>query len=301
MDIVLYVFLLENNKFLLHPSSKHNQNLFIELELLYDFVNLNKPIKLLESYYIFDVTEIDKYVKEYMLNKGIENVRGGSYVETDLPDYKLKTLNDELKLNKNTILNNSLCINSIIKKYKDMDIESIIIEKNKLEKQLNEYKKIKQDYQYYGTLITMPKIVRIDRKIIFNLEWLNENITFSKFCEAITSKETKDIYNDTILLLTKLSKLFSEKFPDYEFSQLLPYKRPDVVFDNIFLHKHYFNNYDNSILIASEVYKNFEFMYYKMLNYIEELEFDISTYPDNIEEELLLTIKYIDTRLRIDK
>lgn len=298
MDIILYVFLLENNKFILHPSTlEYKENLFTELGMLYDFTNINKPIKIIETYYIFDVTEIDKHVKNYMLNNGIENVRGGSYIETDLPEYKLKALESELKLNKNDFMKRSEMIHAIIEKYKDMGEEAKNLEKNELTKQLESYNKTKDDFSYYGTLLTKPKIEKIDRKLLFRFEWLNDYIAYSNFSEGLPCKETREIYKHTMLLLTKLSKLFFERFPDYEFTPMLNYTRPDVVFDSIFLHKQYFNNWENLLETANEVYKKYEFMYYKMLNNLDELEFDISMFPDNFEDECILSIKYLDTCL----
>jgi hypothetical protein len=296
MEILLYAILLENNKVILHPTVKeYKKNLFTELELCYEFVNISKPIKILSTYYIFDVLEIDKYVKEYMLKYGIDNVRGGSYIEIILPDYKIKSLENELSLNMNKFSKKALMINNIIEKYNDMDIEDRKIEKNILFNKLDEFNQLKKDYSYYGTLISSPAIVRIDRNIINNLDWLHNHILYNDINDFVITKDAKFIYNETILLLKKLAKLFFERFPDYDFKPTLYYQRPDVIFDRIFIHKRYFNDWEQTIRTAVEVYNKFEFMYYKLLNCIEELEFDLSTFSEDFEEEAQLTIKHLDS------
>ncbi len=55
-----------------------------------------KPLKVVETIQSNDKMDEDKYTKKYMLLYGIENVRGGTYTEMILPEYKLKCLQDEL-------------------------------------------------------------------------------------------------------------------------------------------------------------------------------------------------------------
>ena len=55
-----------------------------------------KPLKVVEIIENADLFDEDKYTKKYMLKYGINNVRGGIYSTFILPDYKLKTLREEL-------------------------------------------------------------------------------------------------------------------------------------------------------------------------------------------------------------
>ena len=55
-----------------------------------------KPIKVLEIKEDADEFDEDKYTKKYMKLYGIDNVRGGSYTQFELPEYSKLTLNKEL-------------------------------------------------------------------------------------------------------------------------------------------------------------------------------------------------------------
>ena len=295
--MIVYAILLENEKFFLYPSMKIDKDaLILEVQLLEEFVTINKPICISESYYIWDIKGVDIYVKKYMMEMGIQNVRGGSYCEVELPEYKIKALENEFLITKEKYLHKSSMVESIINAYKDMskgekEAESLI-----LEKRLNEYQDIKWNLAYYNKL-------GINRSLLTTLEWLlsymNEEtmIDTTEFrilnAKSASNNELRPAYNAAMLRLKQLSRGFSGRFPDYEFSPALHFQRPDIIFDRIFIHKRYLYDWEESIKTAKEVYSKFEFMYYKMINYIEELEFDLSTFPEDFNESATITIKYL--------
>lgn len=55
-----------------------------------------KPLKIVEVIENVDDLDEDKYTKKYMSIYGIDKVRGGTYSEITLPEYKKKCLMDEL-------------------------------------------------------------------------------------------------------------------------------------------------------------------------------------------------------------
>ncbi len=60
------------------------------------WTKLYKPIKLEETKENVSPFEEDKVTKEYMSKYGIDKVRGGSYVETELSDFQKGALNTEI-------------------------------------------------------------------------------------------------------------------------------------------------------------------------------------------------------------
>ena len=55
-----------------------------------------KPIKLIDTIQNADDFDEDKYTKIYMKKYGINNVRGGSYTQINLPEYSIISLEKEL-------------------------------------------------------------------------------------------------------------------------------------------------------------------------------------------------------------
>ena len=100
---ILYVLLCENDKYYIGTT---NRNLNIRLEEHFSgngsfFTKKYKPIKTVELVENVDDFDEDKYVKVYMKKYGIDNVRGGSYSQLTLEDYKVKTLESELSTSEN--------------------------------------------------------------------------------------------------------------------------------------------------------------------------------------------------------
>ena len=64
-----------------------------------EWTSLYKPIKMLETRQIESSDDENNITKQLMKKYGIENVRGGSYVQINLPDYVYKTLQLEIRGN----------------------------------------------------------------------------------------------------------------------------------------------------------------------------------------------------------
>jgi hypothetical protein len=93
----IYVLQLENEKWFLHISTGPTHEIvMIECETLYDYVKINKPIKVYETLQLFDAFDINTWTKRYMSYFGIDNVRGGIYSNEKMPDYLIQSIEHEL-------------------------------------------------------------------------------------------------------------------------------------------------------------------------------------------------------------
>lgn len=100
----IYILECNNNKFYVGKTSRPIHDRIVEHFNKYgsEWTKKYKPLGIKEIIENADNSDEDKYVKIYMNLYGISNVRGGSYSQIILPDYKLQALTDEL----NTLNNN---------------------------------------------------------------------------------------------------------------------------------------------------------------------------------------------------
>lgn len=97
--LYMYFLSLENDKMFLHTDYKRDYDEILTIcERDYEFVQIYKPIKVILTLEINDLYDIDKYVKIFMHMFGINDIRGGSYIEIDLPEYLIKTIEHEKKI-----------------------------------------------------------------------------------------------------------------------------------------------------------------------------------------------------------
>ena len=95
--VFIYVLQLEKNKYYVGKTN----NPAFRLENHFNssgsaWTKKYKPIKLLEIISNCDDYDEDKYTKKYMAKYGIENVRGGSYVQTGLSEFHTEALKMEI-------------------------------------------------------------------------------------------------------------------------------------------------------------------------------------------------------------
>jgi cellular nucleic acid-binding protein len=66
------------------------------------WTKLHAPKKILECRPLINYHDENNVTKDYMKKYGIENVRGGAYTQTSLPDHVKTVLNTEFRSNKDT-------------------------------------------------------------------------------------------------------------------------------------------------------------------------------------------------------
>jgi hypothetical protein len=91
--ITIYVLLLEEGKYYIGKSSSVNSRLERHFEGNGScWTKKYKPIKTIETLSNCESFEEDFYTLKYMFQYGIDNVRGGSFCQMDLPEESIKTL-----------------------------------------------------------------------------------------------------------------------------------------------------------------------------------------------------------------
>lgn len=99
----IYVLKCANNKYYVGKTERKIIHRIIEhvLQDGSEWTKLHKPVSVIEIISKADDMDEDKYTKIYMKKYGIDNVRGGSYTSITLPEYKIKSLQDELNTSEN--------------------------------------------------------------------------------------------------------------------------------------------------------------------------------------------------------
>lgn len=289
MSKILYVLLLEDKKyFVYYTLTDIHEVVLLECQLLNSFVRKYNPINIVEQKSYVEIEDIDKYVKKYMNLFGIDNVRGGSYSNEFLEDYKIKTLQSELDFLKNHENNNNdifhFLYNEMLK-YQDInEIEKLDIKTNKY---IYDKQKLEK-FQYYKFNNCKCKI---DFSRIENIQWIKniiENNPKNVIFNYRNLKKNEDLINkykeliEFLKYLTKLNCEYREMDINFEKLPLLYFTNPIVIFDNYIYSDdvvYKTMNRDNAKMVCNK----FEEFFYWNINQISELEFDINNSMKNIE------------------
>ena len=95
---LLHVLLLTEDKLFLHGSSttiNDESVILLECEIMHEYLQKYKPLRILESIALRQTCEVDFIVKKYMKCYGIDNVRGGSYTDFELTSDEKKFIQRE--------------------------------------------------------------------------------------------------------------------------------------------------------------------------------------------------------------
>jgi len=261
--LVLYYLELETKKMFIYASNaRDDPQVFLECVTLFDYVRKYPPIRILHKTEVEDSFEVDCYVKKNMKMFGIENIRGGSYSMEILPDYLLKSLELEFS---NDYASKLLVLDEIKQKCISGEVD-----RTNIKKSIEEYNIIKQKLQ---SLQTLDGEI-IDRSLLADLEWLSECLN-STMVEPIR-------YNKILLRLRVLYKIFIANF-DKAIENPGLFETPQHTFDAIFYHLHPVYETDAVMKDKKHLLEKFEYMAYYIINKIDEYEFDLTTYPENIE------------------
>ena len=319
-DYKIYIIELENNKFFLHVSLPiYQELLFKECSLMFDFVKNNSPVSLINTVDINDVLEIDYHVKHFMRVYGIDNVRGGNYTDDNLTPQQISFLKKEISISFLDYDKQNDIIEEVIQTYQDKKIDEN--EKEKVEEGLKRY----NNKKYLLSLLTNDNDDYL--YIIENLKWLNENIidirsTFKNLSD--TTKNVKsikirqylpiDIIDRYKHILKKMGSVVSiylsldenrlepyltpylktkiSSIKKYKELETLYIKKPHFILDNIFFHSQSITDWEKYSESSDKLLENLFDISYTILNIIQELNFDLSTYPEYFETKMNYILEY---------
>jgi hypothetical protein len=276
--------MLEDEYILLHASLKTDiTDVKNECEQMYEIAKLHKPIAIIDMIcHTKDLSLLDYYVKKYMLQYGIFYVRGGSYYEPTLPDYLSKTLEIEFKT-----------VDFYKKNYKNPP--SLVPTKSP-EYSL-EYTELHEKYRCIREIEdSNGNTSYITRDIIKKFEWISDKIHFVRSSISnLVDYEMKNgiifhkkneggsvsyfdfnefyqsIYDSVVYNIKKIIEKFFIIYKD-NYYKIHENENKKTIVDETLLT---LSNYDGNQL--NELMKNTEFFIYSVINYLEELEFNLST------------------------
>lgn len=261
--LVLYYLELQSKKMFIYASTSQDEpQVFLECMTLFDYVRKNPPVRVLHRTEASDSFEVDCYVKKNMKLFGIDNIRGGSYSMDPLPDYLLKSLELEFSTDNSEKL-------SMLDKIKRKCISGEV-DREKIKKSIEEYTIIKNKLQ----TLKYHNGQTIDRSLLADLEWLSDCL-YTNMVEQVR-------YNKILLRLRSLYKIFTENF-DKPIENPKLFETPQHTFDAVFYHSQPIYDVDTVIQDKKYLLEKFEYMGYSIINKIDEYEFDLTTFLENIE------------------
>jgi hypothetical protein len=240
---------LENGNYFIYLSSDEDEAMIYkkyENELAY----LQKTKPLYFENRVFeeeDQKNVNAYVRNYMLLYGIDNVRGGNYLDEILSENTIKDLN---------------------------------ISFDKTKKDLQKFLQFSQLMGYFDNIQLRDRTFFINRSMLHSTEWIKDFLYNCDFSKKIT-KETITIYQETIQLFKHVTDLFFKIKEDIGYRPILFLQNPEYVFDTFFYDRIQGKNMNPMFELAIELTNTFEYMMYVIINYKDELEFDLSSYNVN--------------------
>ena len=273
---------LESDKIFLYVCSQNNKpdaQILLEAEIYYDYLKKYKPISIFKKIEIENKIAVDVYVKQCMLEYGVDNVRGGSYFEENIPDtllHELKQINHDAT--------HDVCVENLLAIYhKNMSMEEIQFEKQRLENTLEKYKKEKQE---------LEKISINGSQIIEDIRWIKhacsrnfEMYDANKNDGNVNKMKNKEFITKykTVLLSLKIIYDISNDNNDSHIDEI-NIKYPHFLLDDIFYHWHrmHLAEYMKEVEKICSIYED---MTNVIMLKMKEIQSNMATLSRNGEDE----------------
>ena len=170
----LHIILLEDKRLFLHTSTLNpndKPNILLECELLYSYTQKYKPIRVQVSTKLQQDGEIDFFVKKYMKNYGIDNIRGGTYCREHLSMAERMIIMNEQNTTLHRVDDRTQTIETILAEHTEIgtwtpeqihgELNALNISNDKFTHESNMLSKLSK----FGDII-------IDRSILDDLKWI---------------------------------------------------------------------------------------------------------------------------------
>ncbi len=275
------------------------------------WTKLYRPIRLHHLIPDCDDYDEDKYTKIYMDKYGIDNVRGGSYVQVNLDDTTVDSLNrlsrgtnDKcFKCGKSGHFVNDCIDNNISTNNSEADnfntIEKINSEVRRLKEELKIYNKHKGVIDWLNNY--EPQNFRPNAKLKFEIN--KQNIIDSSIIDEFDNYKTcmintrniskknnvmnlrivEDIFYNFQTTMIKVDQLISEVYTEFILDTLCIDDRNQMeeeLNDNT---EYMFDENATETQIESSI-NNMKIYYLEVVNFVKQKEQIISRYPDDFEQ-----------------
>lgn len=306
----IYILSANDDDIIIYNSvKKPTEQILLECSAHYSYLT---PNRIVDEIPFVDPFDLDKLVKQYMYYYGIDKVRGGTYDNEFLSDEQVTTLISEFTTIGNLSYQSAeiseyftsdiqTLHKKILQKYKKPQVFETVFDISKCVDQTYEvkdakyentsslelnnqewqkYKETKKKYDYIKCFYINGVEVEFQRRIQTEIQDIKNILLYGEQCDVV-SKEMKNKYKETILMLKHLTKSFSMvgQNVDELYNPSVYLHNPEFVFDRLFFHRNKVVDWNGYVTECHTFVDIFERMATKLLNKMAELEYDLSTHP----------------------
>lgn len=296
---LLHVLLLTEDKLFLHGSSttiNDESVIMLECEIMHEYLQKYKPLRILESIALRQTCEVDFIVKKYMKCYGIDNVRGGSYTDFELTSDEKKFIQREHLMTIDKMQSKCDAMMTMFNEYKDIHTWSL----DKIRMEMSLVTRQQSLYDNEKTMLNKLSIgknnIQTNRIFLTDLKWLlnqcakniqQHSIFVSPTSKVTSSSVNRDVNGKYKQILNKMKALyaiFCEHIDvEIKYEPRIHLYAPETLLDACFFHCHQERNWDSYVFQVINLIECYEYIFYCVITKIDEYKFDVNTYPPDFE------------------
>lgn len=303
--VEIIVFYLENNKWLLHLADKNDnkeEELFNEVKLKYEFVQINNVISIYERIPIENVLMIDFHVKRYMSYYGIENVRGGIYKQVFFDSKLVERLHSEIFFDyHNEIVENSEIISLMksLKQKSDIEKKHIHNEITYNIRKMTHAEWMITNIRYFYNNETRETIDRDTctkiEKIIGSIEYAITCIESHSNIDIAMLEEYENIIKKFPYIYNNFQKL--EQHTIYKISPEIIITSAVDILKPLYSDEEYHTFDTEYIDMSLKILNYYKYMTNCIINRCDEYDFDVGHYNNLITKKDVYSMRYLEDYL----